>query len=186
MPKPIPTEAEVDMAWEAFNVAIDKLTFVPEFIIEDYPIGGDFRGRCRLGVDFKRGHGYRTNKTTTNKDGRWYRPKGSVYQPWPIFVVTGIPFKDGETTAGWLKLCPRTGPYLCMANYEELLLCEPPCYTIPRRETSHYTVTVNGVESERKMLRADNPALCDAWERWFDHFKRLMERLAPLAAGGKR
>ena len=186
MPKPIPTEAEIDAAWAAANATIDTLTMVTEHIIEDYPIGcREVRGRCRLAVDFKKHHGWRTNKTTTDKHGRWCKPKGSTYQESPIVVVTGIPFRDGETTGGWLKLDQRIGPYLARANGDNIMLCEPPCYFRPSREDSGYSVRVNDGPEEHKVIKGDDPLLCDAWERWFDHYKRLVQKVLTFIEGSK-
>jgi len=184
MPKPIPTEAEIDAAWAAANKIIDGLTFAPEFTIEDYPIGGVNAGNCRLAVDFKKGRGWRTNKTTTNKHGRWCQPKTSVYQAEPIVVVLGVEFDD-TTTAAWLRMDQRTGPYLQMANYDNRMLCEPPCYFRPQREDSAYGIRVNDGPEERKVLTADNPLLCDAWDRWFDEYKRLVKRVLAFIEGSK-
>lgn len=185
MPKPIPTEAQIDAAWDEANRLIDTLTFVPEFTIEDYPIGGDTRGRCRLAVDFKPGKGWRTNKTTTDKTGRWCKPKVSIYQDSPIVVVTGVPFGD-ETTAGWLKMDQRIGLYLQMANYDNRMLCEPPCYFRPRREDTGYSVRVNDEEPEQRIIKGDDPLLCDAWERWFDEYKRLAQKVIAYIEGSKK
>lgn len=185
MNKPIPTEAQIDAAWDEANRLIDTLTMVPEFIIEDYPIGGkDGRGRCRLAVDFKRGRGWRTNKTTTDKTGRWCKPKGSVYQDSPIVVVTGVPWKD-STTAAWLKMDQRIGPYLQMANWDNRMLCEPPCYFRPSRCDTGYSVRVNDDEPEQKVIKGDSPLLCDAWERWFDEYKRLVQKVMAFIEGKK-
>lgn len=187
MNKPIPTEAEIDAAWYAANEEINSLTMVPEYIIDNYPIGGnDYRGRCRLAVDFKRGHGWRTNKTTTNKHGLWCKPKASVYQDSPIVVVTGVTWKEGTTTAAWLKMDQRIGPYLQMANYDNRMLCEPPCYFRPQRADRRYTVSVNGAQGTEKTLNADNPLLCDAWERWFDEYKRLVKKVLAFVEGSKK
>lgn len=186
MPKPIPTEAEIDAAWAVANAIIDMLTMVPETVIADYPIGslGRKRGLCRLSVDFKKHHGWRTNKTTTDEFGRWCKPKTGAYQPEPIVVVTGIPFKD-TTTAGWLKCDQRIGPYLQRASYSNHMLCEPPCYFRPAREDSGYSVRVNDGPEERKVMKGDDPLLCDAWERWFDGYKSLVKQVLAFIEGSK-
>jgi hypothetical protein len=72
--------------------AIEKangLKLVREFTIDDYPIGGRNRGKCKLEVEAKRGHGIRTKRTTTNKHGSWCKPKCSTYRNFPTFVATG-------------------------------------------------------------------------------------------------
>lgn len=185
MPKPIPTEAEIDAAWEAANKIIDTLTMVREFIIPDYPIGKQNRGLCRITVDFKKHHGWRTNKTTTDEFGRWCKPKTGVYQPEPIVVVTGIPFKD-STTAGWLACNRNIGPYLQRANYDNHMLCEPPCYCKPTREDESYFVRINGGERSENVIKGDDPLLCDAWERWFDGYKQLAKKVLAYIEGSKR
>jgi hypothetical protein len=172
MQKPIPTVAEVDAAWDAACERIAAVKLVEDFTIESYPIGSNNRGMCKLEVEFAPKKGYRTKRTTTDKHGRWCKPKCSIYQDHPIFVVAG---DIGGREAAWLRFCTRSGPYFQLANGDNELLCEPPCWSKPRRADHHYTITVNGTESEQKTLAADPPELCDAWERWWERYVQVVK-----------
>ena len=44
----------------------------------DWPIGGDNRGSCRFVVEANN-KGERVSRTTTDKHGRWCKPKHSTY-----------------------------------------------------------------------------------------------------------
>ena len=177
MPKPIPTEQQVDEAWALCNTAVDALTFHKDYTIDDYPIGGVSRGKCKLEVEFKKHHGWRTKRTTTNRKGIWCKPAASTYQESPIVVVSGVVSRKGDPTGAWLKMDQRIGPYIMFANGDSQMLCEPPCYFRPQREDTGYKVRVNDGEATENMIVADDPLLCDAWERWFDHYKKLVQKV---------
>jgi len=187
---PIPTEQQIDAAWEAALARLDQYAMTLEYTIEDYPIGGSNRGKCKLAVGFNKGHGFRTVRTTTNRRGAWCKPHASTYQEHPIVVVVGCIRSPGELTGAWLRLCPRTGPYLQMANGDNEPLCAPPHYCRPRRENKEYRLTINGVPETNadgtpkvNVLYADPPALCDAWDRWWDHYKRLAAKVIAFHKG---
>ena len=165
----IPTEAEVDAQWEECMRRIGDMKLHVEYVIEDYPFGFQNRCRCRMSVEYREGSGYRTRKEVTNKFGNWFKPKRSRYQPHPIVVVEG---DFGKRSVAWLRLDTMSGPYIQHANGDEESLCRPPLFRQPQRKSERYWISVNGVHEER-VIEADPPALCDAWDRWFDHYSKL-------------
>lgn len=59
----------------------------------DWPIGGQSRGQCKFTVETHIKRGQRVSRTTTDKFGRWHKPKYSVYGIQTI-IVDG---SDGRT-----------------------------------------------------------------------------------------
>lgn len=156
---------------------INGLNIVPEFTIEDYPIGSRCRGLCKLEVEAKKGHGFRTKRTTTNKHGRWCKPKCSTYRDDMIFVVAG----DGmQRESAWLTL-GRFSIWLTYANGDCESVVKGPCdWSPPRRERVPYTLTINGVQGEKQYHEPDPPELIAAWDAWWEmlgpYRKRMWER----------
>ena len=148
---------------------INGLNIVPEFTIEDYPIGSRYRGLCKLEVEAKKGHRFRTKRTTTNKHGRWCKPKCSTYRDDMIFVVAG----DGmQRKSAWLTL-GRFSIWLTYANGDCESIVKGPCnWSPPRRERQKYTITTGRYGSydrkETKYLEPDPPELIAAWDAWWE------------------
>jgi hypothetical protein len=68
----------------------------PRLVAEfnDWPIGGTHRGQCKFEVEpAKPGKGVRISRTTTDKYGRWCKPKVTTYGG-PAAIVDGA---DGKT-----------------------------------------------------------------------------------------
>ncbi len=66
---------------------------VKNLLIEDYPIGGSHRGKCKFEVEHHPKKGSRAIRTTTNKHGIWCNPKLDTYHQ-DVAIVTG---DDGKT-----------------------------------------------------------------------------------------
>lgn len=45
----------------------------------DWPIGGDHRGQCKFTVETDKKRGQRVARQTTDKNGRWCKPKYTTY-----------------------------------------------------------------------------------------------------------
>lgn len=168
MPEKIyPTVAEVREATAHAIKTIEQLTFHDSYVIEDYPIGSRNRGRCLLEAEFVKGKGSRTVRTTTDKYGRWCKPKKSVFHNNIIRVVTGPPV---EREAAWL-LIGDTFVSLQNASYDGKPIAKAPYWIKPRREAQTsviITKEIFGGKEERKeyVHEADPPELCDAWDAW--------------------
>ena len=95
--------------------------------IEDYSIGRRERARCRLQVEWAKRNGYRTVRTTTNKDGRWCKPRNSTFRNEVTVVVDdlyGEPSCPGpDRSTAWLAVGERA-VYLHYPNGDEFhLVC---------------------------------------------------------------
>ena len=172
-------------------------TLVPEYVIDDYPIGRRDRGKCRLGVEHSKGRGWRTVRTTTDKHGRWCSPKKSVYHEGIIVVYTRP--GDQHVEAGWLNVS-MSGIWLCLANFNQLSLVKAPSYCRPNREPHTYTlvtqvsdlnadmklVPTGGPTRKQHTIEADPPELCDAYDLWEVECKKfaadVIERIKAAAA----
>ncbi len=145
---------------------IETLTILKEFTIEDYPIGGANRGNCKISVEYKRGHGYRPVKQTTDKHGRWCKPKAGTYRNGVTVVVTG---EIVERDAAYLEVTDR-GIWLQAANGDHTQLLEAP--SSARREPLKYKMN-----DDPRELPADDPLSCDLWEEWKPAYLELCKWL---------
>jgi hypothetical protein len=66
---------------------------VKKLEIDDYPIGGNNRGKCVFEVEHNETHGYRVSRKTTDKYGIWRKPSYGTYGG-KAAIVTG---EDGKT-----------------------------------------------------------------------------------------
>lgn len=156
--KKIPTVDEVLAGVAKVRDILSQLTVHAEYVIDDYPIGGTNRGKCKLTVDEKK-RTFRMTRQTIDKFGRWCKPKSSVYHPLTMICVVSGPAVEKE--AAWLQICTR-GVYLVPANWgEPMVLFEMPFWSKPRRQPTGYTM--NGVP---QTIEADPPEHCDAWDVW--------------------
>lgn len=72
------------------------LTFINprlEAKFEDWPIGGSNRGQCVFKAECGGNKGWRVTRTTTDKNGRWCKPKADTYAT-RVAIVDG---DDGKT-----------------------------------------------------------------------------------------
>jgi hypothetical protein len=77
--KVIPSPDEIRATFARVREQLAGIDLCLDATIDDYPIGRRERGKCRLQVERAAGKGYRTVRTTTNKFGRWCKPKKSTY-----------------------------------------------------------------------------------------------------------
>jgi hypothetical protein len=59
----------------------------------DWPIGGSNRGQCKFAVEDGGKRGKRVSRTTTDKHGRWCKPKYTTYSD-EVCIADG---SDGKT-----------------------------------------------------------------------------------------
>lgn len=160
---------EIKTAIASAMEVIKTLDVHPVATIENYPIGGRNRGRCELAVERHAKHGWRTCKTTTNKNGVWCAPKKSVYhKEGGCFVVTGGAV---ERDVEWLAVTSR-GVYFQAANGESRWLLETPFSGYVRREAYHYTIG-----AEKKCFEADSPEVIAAWDAYVEGIDANLEWL---------
>jgi hypothetical protein len=181
----IPTVAEVKANLASVDLLIAGLTLHHGYTIEDYPIGRRDRGRCEMSYLHNPSKGWRTSRRTTDKFGRWCKPKCSIYDRHPIIVVTGPGVKQ---EAAWLRF--GCGVYLQSANGGCTTLAKSPHYGQPRREPHTYTMVstrmsigTDGISPGERTetqhtIEADPPELCDAWDAWNDWFQAKVTEIA--------
>jgi hypothetical protein len=193
--KVIPTIDEIRAKFAEVRQTIQAYELCLDATIDDYPIGRRERGKCRLQVERANGKGYRTVRTTTNKHGRWCKPKKSTYGSAVIVVVDNV---DDEHQCAWLSvgnpLAQWGGAhvYLQYANGAGNALIQCWRNDAPRRNDQSYTVTttkpllltdiMNGAKPEQgeireHVLKADSPEECDAWDVWVEELKATRELL---------
>ncbi|MGO9272906.1 MAG: hypothetical protein ACLQOO_22165, partial [Terriglobia bacterium] len=85
----IPTHDQIRSTFASVGDLVQRNHLCLDATIDDYPMGPRERGKCRLQVERTGGRGYRTVRTTTNKFGRWFAPKKSVYQNGVWVVIKG-------------------------------------------------------------------------------------------------
>ena len=183
----IPTVAEIDAQWAACLEKVGRLHLHREFVIEDYPLGYGMhsRGQCRLQVQYRPGRGFRTVRDTREPGKDWApTKKRTKYTPHPIVVVSGPDL--GRRAAAWLCMDMVHGPHILCANYDvelELLDCAPPLTRRPVREHKRDWIAYDGVHRE-VIFEADPPEMCEAWDRWWLHYRSLASTLMAFALQG--
>lgn len=185
------THDEIRAALSAAALRLGQLQFLDTMVIEDYPIGIGGRGKCRLAVQYKDRKGWRTVRETTDKHGRWRKPKYSIYDAFPIAVVTG----DFKYEVAWLRCdgfaVDGEAIYLQSANggCVETVLSRPRGlpHSRPRRKPHHYTLKVGfgsgPLQEEPHVLEADPPEVCDAWDVWEPGLRSLVGIIEEKAQG---
>jgi hypothetical protein len=159
---------------------------------DDYPIGRQDRGKCRLQVERKKGHGYRLVRTTTNKFGVWCKPHKSQYSDAATVVIDDY---DEERKAVWLKVDPRYGVSVQHADYSGFSLVKIEFHGAPSRverritwTTTKLAITRAGLEPEEppreevSVIAADPPELCDAYDAWMDEYRAMRRQLEEIWA----
>ncbi len=174
--KKIMTPAEYREKGEQVRKIITSYNLCLDATIEDYPIGRRDRGKCRLQVERAKGKGYRTVRTTTNKQGHWCQPKKSTFRPGVIAVVTGL---GGDRDIRWLGV-GMSSVYLSDASGTADTLIKAPFYCQPRREDHRYTMAITSgfpgattIETKECVDKADPPELCDAYDAWIEQYVML-------------
>jgi hypothetical protein len=160
--------------------------------IDDYPIGRQDSGKCRLQVERRKAHGYRLVRTTTDKHGRWCKPHKSQYSDACIVVIDDY---DEERKAVWLKVDPRYGVFVQHADYSGFALVKVDFCSTPSRVerrvtwiTTKLAITRAGVEPEEppreevSVIPADTPELCDVYDAWMDEYRTLRCQLEEVWA----
>ena len=171
-----PTVDEVKADLARLDQVLAGLTLHHVYTIEDYPIGRKLRGKCELSIQHDCRRGFRTMKRTTDKFGRWCKPKGGTYVKTPIVVVTG-PGVPQE--AAWLRF-ERHEVYLLSANMGHTKIYSAPHWHRPNREAETITFRMTTIfgggagREEQVVQPADPPELCDAWDVWEAWFKKAI------------
>lgn len=144
--------------------------------IDDYPIGRRERGKCRLQVEYDGRKAYRTVRTTTDRSGRWCKPRKSTYRLDITVVVDDL---EGERTTAWLAINPHC-VYIQYPNGDSYHVVDAPCLSAPRRVEERSVMVMRpvfgvagGEERSEHVWPADPPELCDAWDVWVEHPYRL-------------
>src|SRR5262249_18039059 len=138
MSNPLRTADEIRVACGAAREFIARNHLCLDATIDDYPIGRQDRGKCRLQVERKKGHGYRLVRTTTNNPGRWCKPHKSQYSDACIVVIDD---NDQERKAVWLKVDPRNGVFVQHADYSGFALVKVEFHGAPSRVERRVTWT---------------------------------------------
>ena len=181
--KVIPTLDEIPSTFEDVRHKIRCANLCLDATIDDYPIGRRERGECRLQVERVAGKDYRTIRTTTNKIGRWCKPKKSTYRNCVYVVISEY---DAEHRVVWLAMGNPAAQWggahvtIQYGNGEGFALAKCWRNDAPRREPRTLTTTwtesklsFNGAgvetgeptkEKATRTLEADSPQECDAWE----------------------
>jgi hypothetical protein len=192
MSNPLKTADEIRAACGAARDFIARNHLCLDATIDDYPIGRHDRGKCRLQVERKKGHGYRLVRTTTDKHARWCKPHKSQYSDACIVVVDDY---DEDRKAVWLKVDPRYGVFVQHADYSGFALIKVDFCSTPSRverwctwTTTRLAITGAGVEPEvppRQEVSIDPPdppELCDAYDIWMEEYRAMRRPLEAVWA----
>lgn len=182
--RPKTIEAALAQVAHAAKV-LEVVQFSAMYTIDDYPIGRRDRGRCEMSYEYHpKKREWRTSRRTTDKYGRWCKPKCSVYVDSPMVIVSG---PDLEHEAAWLRTDGRS-MYLQWANGASEMLCQAPFWSAPNREARTVTWTTrslsygaNGyqiddvVKQETDTIPADPPEHIALWDAYIEAYKPLYE-----------
>jgi hypothetical protein len=177
------TAATMRSEMEECLAKIGSMMFMAEGIIDDYPIGRQLRGKCKLSVEYKKGKGFRTVKQTTDKNGRWCKPKTSTYCNHPISVVR----HDGQL--GWLNIGGALVS-ITWANGDHATLAQANLPHAPRLQehtyttVSHEPISLTDLMAGKKpavrqekthTLPADPPEVIECWNAWLDGRRKAIQ-----------
>jgi hypothetical protein len=192
MSNPLKTRDEIRAACATAREFIARHHLCLDATIDDYPIGRQDRGKCRLQVERKKGHGYRLVWTTTNKFGVWCKPHKSQYSDASIVVIDNY---DEERKAVWLKVDPRYGVCIQHADYSGFSIVKVEFHGAPSRVERRFTwtttklaITGAGVQPEEEprqevsIIPPDPPALCDGYDAWFEEYSSMRRQLEEVWA----
>jgi hypothetical protein len=192
--KVIPSPEEIRATFADVRHMIAGMDLCLGATIDDYPIGRRERGKCRLQVECAAGKGYRTVRTTTNKFGRWCKPKKSTFSNHVIVVASNV---DEQHQHCWFSVGSGggfKGAHVCLryANGDGLALVKCWRYDPPRRQDHHYSSQTSNPmsildiadgkvpqyeEPQQPVLKADSPEECDAWDVWIEELKSVRDLL---------
>jgi hypothetical protein len=82
-----PPDVKADENASAIWEHIKNRRIVDSYTIPDYPIGRGYRGQLKVWVEHKPAKGWRVMTQTTDRSGRWNKPKGSTYSTHPTYVI---------------------------------------------------------------------------------------------------
>jgi hypothetical protein len=192
MSNPLKTADEIRAACVAAGEFIARNHLCLDATIDDYPIGRQDRGKCRLQVERKQGHGYRLVRTTTNKFGFWCKPHKSQYSD---ACIVGVDDYDEERKAVWLKVDPRYGVFIQHADYSSVALVTVNFVSAPSRverritwTTTKLAITRAGLEPEAppceevSISPPDPPELCEAYDAWMEEYRAIRRQLEAIWA----
>ena len=190
MSNPLKTADEIQTACAAAREFIARHHLCLDATIDDYPIGRQDRGKCRLQVERKQGHGYRLVRTTTNKFGVWCKPHKSQYGDACIVVIDDY---DQDRKAVWLKVDPHYGVFIQHADYSSVALVTVDFVSSPSRVERRITWTLTklaitraGLEPEappREEVSVSPPELPeprDAYDAWTEEYRAIPRQLEEI------
>jgi hypothetical protein len=169
------TAAEVEAAMQAVRQRVLGFRFTDVHTVEDYPIGRQLRGQCKLWVHFKAGKGCRMVRQTTDKKGVWCKPKFSTFQP-GLLIVCVLP----SGRAAYLGIDDYVVS-LTDAAWRKEILARNPSWCEPRREPASYKIVTqelfSGKAASTEMMQhpADPPELIAAYDCFRTHARRLID-----------
>jgi hypothetical protein len=152
MSNTLKTADEIRAAGVAARDFIARHHLCLDATIEDYPIGRHDRGKCRLQVERKKGHGYRLVRTTIDKHGRWCKPHKSQYSDACVVMIDDY---NEDRKAVWLKVDPRYGVFVQHADYSGFALIKVDFCSTPSRVERRYTWTSTKLAITRAGLEAE-------------------------------
>lgn len=162
------TAAEIEAKFVDVRKQISEMSLSKSGVIEDYPIGGRNRWKCKLEFDVDSKKGWRTVKTTTSKSGQWCAPKKSTYRD-----HGGVAIASGEGVERdyqWV-CCTLDGVFLTSASYEHTWLFESPLSTI----VVHHK---EGVSCYGHKFEADTPEFIAAHKAWLTGYELTKRMIA--------
>ncbi len=174
----------IEQEWKKFYVTFDQCEIVREAIIEEYPIGRGDRGKCKLSFDYAAGKGWRSVRTTTNRNGHWCNPKRSVYSNLgmgggPIAVVIArlshCWLLNSKKQAAWIHATRSQGPYFTLANWVPAERCED---VIDKIDFMVMSLRVPPPCSMSSTPQLEENQLFDVW--WSEN-KRFLDRVRELS-----
>jgi predicted ABC-type ATPase len=164
LPRPEPSpEVQASPEAKALYDHIAGRRVVNSFTIDDYPIGFQDRGKMKVSVDFKPAEGWRVVTQTTDKHGRWNKPKASTYSRRRVLVLEpragerGVLLSTSHDGNVWLG--PARGGVEMKATGESIA-----------KEIMHL--------AKQRWVAEDAGAVAKGWDTWLDSlFKTCMPPL---------
>jgi hypothetical protein len=167
------TVAEIEELMRRVRDRVLSFRFTDVHTIDDYPIGGNHRGQCRLWVQVHNSRGSRMVRQTTDKRGTWCKPKFATYQP-GLLIVCVMP----SGRAGYLTITDYA-IMLTDAAWRTETLAKNPLWRSPQREPVKFNIVTkelySGKPAETTMMEqpADPPELIAAFECFRSHAQEL-------------
>jgi len=204
MSEKIPTVEEIRAKFAEVRRVIANSELCLDATIDDYPIGRQLRGKCRLQVERAKGKGYRTVRSTTDKFGRWCKPKKSPYRnsvcvvvhDWNdakkhVWLSVGNPLTQYGGASVWVTFANGEGVALAACWRNDAPRREPHTYTTTWTK-SKLSITGAGVETgeptqekETHTIEADSPEEIAAWDVWVEELKTVRQLLLDVWKGAE-